>query len=171
MRIHSVRLALTVALLAAGCRHHVEPEPLPAMRPHCWWNSQYLAVAPVWVASRFESAMESGGYPNPRMLRDADSAWATANPRPAVSSNGPAYSFRVVAYPASDSVACAWRGVADAPIARKPAGALTCFHVNALIYRPTGGWTPADSEASRGRVLSLCGDLYKEAVGDLVKLK
>ena len=61
--------------------------------------------------------------------------------------------------------------VPDAPIARKPVGAIACFHANALVYRPTAGWTPADSEAARGRILSMCGDLYKDAVGDLVKLK
>ena len=171
MRCRAAHFALASALLAGGCHHRIDLEPMPAMRPHCWWTSQYVAVAPVWLASRFEGALAANGYPNARMRRDGDSAWATSDPRPGISSTRPAYSFRVVAYSANDSAACAWRGTADAPVSRKPAGAQACFHANALIYRPADGWTPADSDAAGSRTIAMCSELYREAIGDLVKLK
>ena len=67
MRCRAAHFALACALFAGGCRHLIDLEPVPAMRPHCWWTSQYVAVAPVWLASRFESALAANGFPNARM--------------------------------------------------------------------------------------------------------
>lgn len=141
------------------------------MQPHCWWTSQYVPVAAVWVAARFQAALVRDGYPNARWHRDADSAWAFAGP-PGLSADKPAYGFRMVAFAAGDSAGCAWRGTADAPIARRPAGAQSCFHANVLIYAPTHGWAaPKDSDVASGGIIARCGDVYRDAIGDLARLR
>ena len=79
----------------------------------------------------------------------------------------------MVAFPPADTAGCAWRGTVDAPITKRPAGAQSCYHMNVLIFKPTSGWTPADSEAAGagGIVIGLCSDIIKSAIGDLERLK
>src|SRR5688572_33308207 len=109
---------MCVALVATGtCRHPPEMAPVPSERRHCWWTAEYLSVAPVWVASRFANALPSVGITNVTKETGPDSAWAFGGPAPVQGMvREITFAFRAVAYPATDSVRCAWRGTADAPV-------------------------------------------------------
>ena len=163
---------LLIGLLSVGCRHRANVEPLSVAQTHCWWSSQYLSVAPVWVASRFQQSLTAAGFPDARSGHDADSAWATAAlARFADAPPGLLYGFRVVAYAAGDSARCAWRGMRDAPIARRPAGAESCFHTGVFVYSAGASRLVADTNAVTSYVLPLCGKIYAVALGDLPILK
>ena len=141
-------------------------------RAYCWWTSQYVAVAPAWVAARFENALRSVGFAPVEKGTDADSAWAMAGPSSVRHIRGDAlYAFRVVAYPAMDSVRCAWRGVPSALLAKRPAEARSCFHTDLSIYAPRRGWIAQDSLHAGGRVLAICGEVYKVALDGLERLE
>jgi hypothetical protein len=167
--VDAFRVGLLCSLLGtASCRRHLETAPSPAERGYCWWTAQYLAVAPAWVASRFENALSSLGLANVRKRIDADSAWASAGPSPISGAPEKAtYRFLAVAYSAADSLHCAWRGIASAPRVKRPIAALSCFRTDVLIYAPRDGWTANDSINAGSRVLSLCGDVYRVALAGL----
>ena len=81
------------------------------------------------------------------------------------------YAFRAVAYSARDTINCAWRGNSDAPVARRPAGAESCFHTDFAIYRPRQGWSADDSATAESRILGLCGQVYSSALAGLERLR
>ena len=161
-----------IGILALGCHHRPALEPVPVAQAYCWWSSQYASVAPVWIASRFQESMAAAGFPNSRARHDGDSAWATADlARFADSPAGMLYRFRVVAHPANDETGCAWRGMPDAPIARRPTGAESCFHTNLVVYHDRRAATPSDTNSATSYTLPLCGKIYGAALGGLELLK
>jgi hypothetical protein len=175
-RVHLWRTAgrMTFMFLVgtSGCHHRPSVAPLPSMVTYCWWSSQYLSEPPVSVVSRFQGALAATGFANARWMRSSDSAWATGGP--SVLPLAPAeakYAFRAVAYPARDTINCAWRGNYDAPVTRRPGGAESCFHTNVAIYRPRQGWSGDDSTSAESRVLPLCGQVYDSALAGLERLK
>lgn len=142
------------------------------MQTYCWWTSRYVAAAPALVVSQFQTGLLAAGFTNAHWQRNPDSAWAVAGPSPLPDSPaGVTYAFRAVAYAANDSTRCAWRGMADAPVVRRPVGAESCFHTNLFIIAPRGGWTKADSVAARSRILPVCGTVYASALAGLELLK
>jgi hypothetical protein len=173
-RVQRLRLfILGIAVVPLlSCRVVTRADPQPAERTYCWWSSQYVAVAPIWIASRFRQALDSIGFRGVRADRDADSAWAVTSPTAfGQSGSAPLFSFRVVAFPASASANCQWRGAPDAPITRPPAGSAACFHTTVLIYPPRRAWASEDSAAAGSRVLSLCDNVYRSALAGLERLK
>jgi hypothetical protein len=169
--VHRIFVMAVVMLATAGCRARTHVLPEPADCTYCWWTSQYVGVAPVWVAFRFQQALDSLGFTNPRVGRDADSAWAFADPTPVPRTANSAYGFRVVVFPAADSTNCGWRGTADAPVARAPAGALSGFHTTLLIFPKGRPWPSHDSVAAGSRGVSLCADVYRLALAGLERLQ
>ncbi len=170
MRLAAIGLASVAAVLlfGSGCHRRPRTVPMPFERTYCWWSSEYVPVAPVWVASRFAESLRAAGFSHVEAERNADSAWVLAGP--AAVAGGPSgtqYSFRVIAHPASDSVACTWRGTPDAPIARRPVGAVSCFHTDVSMYAPVRGWNTADTAAAGSRLLPLCGQIYRGALAGL----
>jgi hypothetical protein len=159
-------------VVTGGCHRRPTIEPVPSAQPYCWWASQYVAEPPLLVASRFQGALAALGYTNPRWMRNPDSAWATAGPSVIASSPaGARFAFRVVAYPATDTINCAWRGNSDAPVTRRPLGAQSCFHTNVLIYAPKQGWSGDDSATAESKTLAVCGQVYNSALAGLERLK
>ena len=166
------RAALFGGVLIISCHHRPNVEPMLLEQTYCWWSSQYLSVAPVWVASRFQESLTAAGFPRARSAHDADSAWATANlARFADAPAGTMYGFRIVAYAASDTARCAWRGVRDAPVARRPIGAESCLHTNVFIYSDGQTRRSADTDTMTSYVFPLCGKIYHLALGELEILK
>jgi hypothetical protein len=163
---------LLALALATTCRRAPETTPVPSESAYCWWTARYLAVAPAWVAARFEHALQTVGFTRVEKGASADSTWATAGPSTVQGIHGSAlFAFRAVAFPAADSARCAWRGIASAPLVKRPAGAQSCFHTDVWIYAPRRGWTAQDSAAASGRVLHLCGEVYKVALEGLERLE
>jgi hypothetical protein len=164
-------LVFSTLLGMVGCRRQPAIAPVPTEQGYCWWTTQYLAVAPAWVASRFENALSALGLGRVRKEIHADSAWASGGP--SMIRGAPqdvTYGFQVVAYPAADSLHCAWRGVPDAPKIRRPLGALSCFRTHWYLYVPSQASAAWDSTTSATRVLSLCGEIYKVALAGLERL-
>jgi hypothetical protein len=173
-RVFDVTGALVLCSLLgmAGCRGQAEIAPLPSEGGYCWWTAQYLAVAPVWVASRFENALSSIGLERVRKHIDADSAWASGGPSLIrAAPRNVVYRFQAVAYSARDSLHCAWRGVPSVPRIRRPVGALSCFRTEWHIYAPREAWTASDSTDVATQALSLCGQVYKIALAGLELLE
>jgi hypothetical protein len=163
---------LLALLIATSCRRRPETAPVPSERHYCWWTSRYLAVAPAWVAARFENALQTVGFTRVEKGASTDSAWALAGPSTILGIQGAAlFGFRAVAYPAADSLHCAWRGMANAPLVKRPAGAQSCFHTDVSIYAPRRGWAAQDSTDASGRVLHICGEAYKVALEGLERLE
>ncbi|MEO8910551.1 MAG: hypothetical protein ABI408_10035 [Gemmatimonadaceae bacterium] len=170
MRLSGYAL-LVAAIIESGCHRSPAIDPLPTKQAYCWWVSQYVAAPPVTVASQFQGALSSAGFTNARWQRTPDSAWATAGPTALPASPaGAMYAFRAVAFPASDSIGCAWRGMPDATVIRRPVGALS-FHTEVFIIGPRNGWAKVDSSAAGDRVLPLCGAIYGYALTGLEILK
>ena len=171
-RVRFWRTAFMLVIASSGCHHRPTVELLPSRETYCWWSSQYVSEAPVSVASRFQGALVATGFANARWMRSPDSAWATGGPSVLASSPaGAMYGFRAVAYSARDTTNCAWRGNSDAPVARRPAGAESCFHTNVVIYRPRRGWSADDSDIAESRILPLCGQVYSSALAGLERLQ
>lgn len=167
-----IRAALFIAIVGAACHRQPNLEPIPAAQTYCWWSSQYVSVSPVLLASQFQSALVAAGFANAHWVRNGDSAWTTAGPSHlAGSSGGATYGFRVVAYLARDEVNCAWRGNSDAPVARRPVGAESCFHTNVFVYAPTKGSAGRDSAMARDPILPLCGKVYQSALAGVERLE
>ena len=163
---------LLALVLLVACRRAPETVPVPSERAYCWWASQYVSVAPAWVAARFETALQSAGFARVQKGASADSAWAVAGPSAARGARGAElYAFRAVAYPAADSARCAWRGMRDAPLVHRPAGAGSCFHTDVSIYAPRRGSAAGDSAGAGGGVLAICGEVYKVALEGLERLE
>src|SRR5438045_9568475 len=74
-----LRAALVGGVLVSGCHHRPNVEPMLLEQTYCWWSSQYLSVAQVWVASRFQESLTAAGFPWASSAHDADRAWASAN--------------------------------------------------------------------------------------------
>ena len=130
-----------------------------------WGWSQYGSESPAPLVARFQHAFAAIGLSDAIWKRSSDSAWAsTGLSRLPSSPVGALYAFRVVAFNANDSVGCGWRGNADAPIAKRPLGAVGCFHTAVSIVAPRQGWVRNDSLAATGRVLQLCGEVYHTAL-------
>ena len=142
------------------------------MQTYCWWTSQYVAAVPALLVSQFQDGLIAAGFTHAHWQRSPDSAWAVAGPTALPNSPpGATYAFRAVAYAASDSTRCAWRGMPDATVTRRPAAAMTCFHTDVFIIGPRTGWTSADSVAARERNLPICGAVYASALAGLELLK
>jgi hypothetical protein len=164
-------LVFSALLGMVGCRRQPAIAPVPSEQGYCWWTAQYLAVAPAWVASRFENALSTLGLGPVRKEIHADSAWASGGP--SLIPGAPRdvkYGFQAIAYSAADSVRCAWRGVPSAPKIRRPVGALSCFRTHWYAYAPSQGWAASDSINSATRALSLCAGIYKVALAGLERL-
>ena len=172
LRAPAIRIMLFVAIVGTGCHRKPSLEPIPSAEEYCWWSSQYVALPPVLLASQFQSALVAAGFANAHWVRNGDSAWAIAGPAHVPASpTGAAYAFRVVAYVPRDAINCAWRGNSEAPIARRPIGAESCFHANVFIYPPEQGWASKDSVAAISRVLPLCSTVYQSALAGLERLQ
>lgn len=162
-------LAFAVSI---GCHRPAQVAPLATVQTYCWWASQYVAAAPALLVSQFEDGLTAAGFTNAHWRRSPDSAWAVAGPSALPNSPpGTTYAFRAVAYTASDSTRCAWRGMPDATVIRRPVGAESCFHTNFFIIAPRNGWTTADSIAANARTLPVCGTVYASALAGLEILK
>jgi hypothetical protein len=162
---------VTIAL-GSGCSRRAQIEPLPTVEEYCWWASQYVAAAPAVLVSQFQDGLIAAGFTNARWQRSPDSAWAVGGPTALPNSPPSAtYAFRVVAFTASDSTHCAWRGMHDATVIRRPVGAESCFHTDVFIIGPRSGWTKADSAAAIERILPVCGTVYASALAGLELLK
>ena len=168
----TVPVRTLLLLLIAGCGRQPHIAPVPTEEGYCFWNAQYLAVAPTWVAARFEDALSSLGFSGVRKRIDADSAWVSGGPSSI--RNIPSteiYAFQAIAYSAADTVRCAWRGVPDAPTPKRPLGALSCFRSNWYLYAPAQGLAAPDSTRSGARALALCAEIYKVALAGLERLE
>jgi hypothetical protein len=170
-----LRATCTIVLalvLGNGCHRPARVEPLATVQTYCWWASQYVTAAPALLVSQFQEGLIAAGFTNAHWQRSPDSAWAVAGPTALPNSPpGATYAFRVVAYAASDSTRCAWRGMPDATVIRRPVGAESCFHTALFIIAPRNGWTQADSVAARKRDLPVCGTVYASALAGLELLK
>ena len=159
-------------VIGSACHHPPRGEPVATVQTYCWWASQYVAASPALLVSQFQDGLIAAGFTNAHWQRSPDSAWAVAGPTALPNSSpGVTYAFRAVAYAASDSTRCAWRGMPDATVIRRPLGAESCFHTNIYIIAPRNGWTKADSIAARERDLPLCGTVYASALAGLELLK
>jgi len=168
----AARMTVVFLVATSACHHRPTNEPVPSRITYCWWSSQYLSEAPVSVASRFQGALAATGFANARWMRSPDSAWATGGP--SVLPLAPAqamYAFRAIAYPARDTIDCAWRGNSGAPATRRPGGAESCFHTNVAIYPARKGWSADDSAIAESHILTLCGRVYDTALAGLERLK
>jgi hypothetical protein len=169
---HRVLASALILSVCAGCHSHGAPEPLLVERAYCWWTTRYVSVAPAWVAGRFQTALQELGFVAVKTQLGGDSVWVTT--APSAISGGPEdvrYSFRAVAFPVTNSIACSWRGMPSAPIAPRPAGAQSCYHTDVLIYAMTRAHSAADSAAAGDRIIPLCGDVFKSALAGLDQLE
>ncbi len=171
MRFYFCILPL-LALPIGGCHRNVELAPAPVADTHCWWASQYVSISPSFVAEYFNRGLSDTGFANVKWSRNADSAWTIAGPqRMEPSGTSALYTFRVVAHPATNTVACAWRGAPNADVIRRPRGAQSCFHTEVVVVMPRDGFQSGDSAMARSYILPLCGDVYHSSLAGLELLK
>ncbi len=170
--MRSMAMTVFALVVGSGCHRAVSIEPLPTEQEYCWWASQYVTAPPALLAAQFQEGLSAAGFSKARWQRSPDSAWAVAGPTALPNSPATAtYAFRAVAYAANDSTRCAWRGMPDAMVIRRPAAAVSCFHTEVFILAPRNGWARADSVAAGERVLPLCGVVYGSALAGLELLK
>ncbi len=171
-RLRATCTTVFALILGSGCHRPAQVEPLGTVQNYCWWASQYVTAAPALLVSQFQDGLIAAGFTKARWQRSPDSAWAVAGPSALPNSPpGATYAFRAVAYPANDSTRCAWRGMPDATVIRRPVGAESCFHTNLFIIAPRNGWTTTDSIAANARTLPICGAVYASALAGLELLK
>src|SRR5437867_12528079 len=80
-RLRRGRFSIRAVLLfiaSMGCHPRTHPAPVPFERTYCWWTTEYATVSPTWIAARFQSALQTIGFPNVRAGRGTDTAWASA---------------------------------------------------------------------------------------------
>jgi hypothetical protein len=161
-----------LAIPIGGCHRTVELAPAPVANTYCWWASQYVSIAPVFVAEYFNRGLADAGFERVKWSRNADSAWTIAGPQRIERSGTSAlYTFRVVAHPAAETVECAWRGVPNADVIRRPRGAQSCFHTQVVVVMPRDGFQSGDSAMARDYILPLCGDAYRKSLAGVELLE